>query len=69
MQIGERTMVAIQDSKQLQKTTQNNLFTGAKALILGSHMICFQQIWEIESLPDSRVTNRYARCQETGQTR
>lgn len=58
IQIGERTMVPIQDSKHLRKTTRNNLFTGAKALILGRHMICFQQIWEIASLPDSPIYTR-----------
>lgn len=55
LKIGERTMSSIQDSKHLRKTTRNNLFTGAKALILGRHFICFQQIWEITSLPNSPI--------------
>ncbi|KJA12983.1 hypothetical protein HYPSUDRAFT_152101 [Hypholoma sublateritium FD-334 SS-4] len=55
MKIGERTMASIQDSKHLRKTMRNNLFTGAKALVLGRHFICFQQIWDLASFEDSPI--------------
>ncbi|KAF8197121.1 hypothetical protein BJ912DRAFT_923213 [Pholiota molesta] len=45
--VGNRFMVPVQDSKHFRKTARNNLFTGARILTLGRHVICYQQVREM----------------------
>ncbi|KAL4259870.1 hypothetical protein AB1N83_010672 [Pleurotus pulmonarius] len=42
--IGKHRLAIIQDSKHFRKTCRNNLFTGAKQLILGNQLIYYQQV-------------------------
>ncbi|KAF9492752.1 hypothetical protein BDN71DRAFT_1396302 [Pleurotus eryngii] len=42
--IGKHRLTIIQDSKHFRKTCRNNLFTGAKQLILGNQLIYYQQV-------------------------
>ncbi|KAG7096508.1 hypothetical protein E1B28_003937 [Marasmius oreades] len=40
-------MVPNQDSKHARKTMRNNAFSGARCLVLGGHVICYQHVREI----------------------
>ena len=40
-------VVMVQDSKHALKTFRNNLFSGARALILGNHISMYSQVWRI----------------------
>lgn len=40
-------VVMVQDSKHALKTFRNNLFSGARALVLGNHISMYSQVWRI----------------------
>lgn len=40
-------VVMVQDSKHALKTFRNNLFSGARALVLGNHISMYSQVWMI----------------------
>ncbi|KAG8731323.1 hypothetical protein FRC10_001804 [Ceratobasidium sp. 414] len=42
-----RPLVMIQDSKHALKTCRNNLFSGARLLVLGDHVVHYSQVGEI----------------------
>ncbi|KAF7420714.1 hypothetical protein PC9H_011232 [Pleurotus ostreatus] len=42
--IGTHRLAIIQDSKHFRKTCRNNLFTGAKQLVLGNQLIYYEQV-------------------------
>ncbi|KAF4580332.1 hypothetical protein EYR38_003228 [Pleurotus pulmonarius] len=44
LRIGKHRLVIIQDSKHFRKTCRNNIFTGAKQLILGKQLVYYQQV-------------------------
>jgi len=44
---GDSPVVMIQDSKHALKTMRNNLFSGARALILGSHLAMYSYAWDL----------------------
>lgn len=48
-------MASIQDSKHMRKTIRNNLFTGAKALILGRYFICFEHVRNLAFATNSPI--------------
>ncbi|KAF5331103.1 hypothetical protein D9619_006031 [Psilocybe cf. subviscida] len=55
IKVGRRRMAVVQDSKHLRKTFRNNLFSGAKALVLGRYFICYQDVREAAYHADSPV--------------
>ncbi|KAJ8694295.1 Methionine--tRNA ligase, mitochondrial [Pleurotus ostreatus] len=44
LRIGTRRLAIIQDSKHFRKTCRNNLFTGAKQMVLGRELIYYEQV-------------------------
>lgn len=44
MRIHGRYIAAIQDPKHGQKTARNNLFSGARLLVLGNHTTCYEEV-------------------------
>ncbi|KAF4607769.1 hypothetical protein EYR40_000104 [Pleurotus pulmonarius] len=44
LRIGKHRLVIIQDSKHFRKTCRNNIFTGAKQLILGKQLVYYEQV-------------------------
>jgi len=44
---GGSPVVMVQDSKHALKTFRNNLFSGARALVLGNHITMYSQVWKI----------------------
>jgi hypothetical protein len=46
-------IAVIQDPKHCRKTGRNNLFSGARLLVLGNHTVCFEQVRLMASEADS----------------
>jgi hypothetical protein len=46
-------LAVIQDPKHGRKTGRNNLFSGARLLVLGNHMVCYKQIRKMAKLDDT----------------
>lgn len=44
LRIGAHRLAIIQDSKHFRKTCRNNIFTGAKQLVLGNELIYYEQV-------------------------
>ncbi|TRM63887.1 hypothetical protein BD626DRAFT_383429, partial [Schizophyllum amplum] len=44
---GDRVLAFIQDPKHALKTARNNVYSGARALLLPNHLITLAQIWQI----------------------
>ncbi|KAI0301414.1 hypothetical protein BC826DRAFT_1102007 [Russula brevipes] len=53
MQVHGRYLVATQDPKHARKTGRNNLFSGARLLVLGNHTVCYEQIRHMASDKDT----------------
>ena len=45
--VDNRIMVPIQDSKHCHKTAHNNIFTGARIITLGRHVVCYEQVRDV----------------------
>ncbi|KAF4599335.1 hypothetical protein EYR40_006427 [Pleurotus pulmonarius] len=44
LRIGTRRLAIIQDSKHFRKTCRNNIFTGARQLVLGNYLVYYEQV-------------------------
>ncbi|KAJ8090489.1 hypothetical protein PM082_002377 [Marasmius tenuissimus] len=55
---GGQPVAMVQDSKHGAKTFQNNLFSGARLLVIGSHCAYYAQIHELAQGEDSPLFNR-----------
>jgi hypothetical protein len=53
LRIYGRCLAVIQDPKHGRKTGRNNLFSGARLLVLGNHMVCYEQIRQMAESDDS----------------
>ncbi|KAI0282652.1 hypothetical protein BC826DRAFT_921590 [Russula brevipes] len=53
MQVHGRYLVATQDPKHARKTGRNNIFSGARLLVLGNHTVFYEQIRHMASEEDT----------------